>query len=89
MGYYDPEKIEKSVPGSQHVFQSNVTRGIADELRLIKAQFNPAPGSYDKNDGFDVVYKDKDQATRQFMANMPKKIVPVNLYDPHAEPELD
>jgi hypothetical protein len=37
--------------------------------------------------GFDDKEKDLDKMTHQFIDKMPKKMMPVNLYDPHALPE--
>jgi len=32
-------------------------------------------------------WREQDEGTRHFREQVPKKIVPVNLYNPHAEPE--
>ena len=47
----------------------------------------PAPGQYDRQDGFDVKYQEQDKGSHQFVDRIQKQIVPVNLYDPHAPPE--
>jgi len=47
----------------------------------------PAPGTYDLNDGFDGMYDQRDLGTRQFKHPMMKKIVTVNLHNPHAPPD--
>jgi hypothetical protein len=49
----------------------------------------PAPGDYDIADGFDMAWRNTDEGTSAFRDPIPKKIVPVNLYNPHAEPESD
>ena len=52
-------------------------------------QKEPAPGDYDVNEGFDQAWRYTDEGTSAFRDPVPKKIVPVNLYNPHAEPESD
>jgi len=54
-------------------------------------EFSPAPGHYDNinNGDFDKKWIDFDVLTHQFREPVPKKIVPVNLYNPHADPEND
>ena len=47
----------------------------------------PAPGTYDRRDGFDIKYEQRDIGTRNFKHPLPKKIVTVNLHNPHAPPE--
>jgi hypothetical protein len=54
---------------------------------LVQAGFNPAPGQYERYDGFDDKWKDNDILTAPFRDPVPKKIVPVNLYNPHSEPD--
>ena len=49
----------------------------------------PAPGDYDVSHGFDHAWKHTDEGTAPFRDPVPKKIVPVNLYNPHGEPESD
>lgn len=49
----------------------------------------PAPGTYEKFDGFDGKWRETDFGTRQFKDDAQKKIVPVNLYNPHAVPETN
>jgi hypothetical protein len=49
----------------------------------------PAPGDYDRQDGFDVKWKEEDDTSAAFREPIPKKIVPVNLYNPHADPDAD
>ena len=46
----------------------------------------PAPGDYDVGDGFDLAWRQTDEGTSAFKDPIPKKIVPVNLYNPHTEP---
>jgi hypothetical protein len=38
---------------------------------------------------FDLAERNKDLGTSSFKLQVPKKIVPVNLYNPHAEVEAD
>ena len=38
---------------------------------------------------FDEKWREENILTHQFRDKVPKKIVPVNLYNPHAEPEND
>jgi len=40
-------------------------------------------------EGFEAKWKEFESGTHQFKDSIPKKIVPVNLYNPHAEPEGD
>ena len=47
----------------------------------------PAPGQYETADGFDLKWREQEEGTANFREAVPKKIVPVNLYNPHAEPE--
>ena len=49
----------------------------------------PAPGQYETADGFDLKWREQDEGQANFREAVPKKIVPVNLYNPHAEPEGD
>ena len=49
----------------------------------------PAPGDYDVQDGFDLAWRATDEGTSAFKDPIPKKIVPVNLYNPHAEPDSE
>ena len=44
---------------------------------------NPDPTHYNINTGFDAVWKTKGQITANFQTPAPRKIYPVNLYDPH------
>lgn len=46
-------------------------------------------GQYEHKDGFDAKWKETDFGTSQFKESAQKKIVPVNLYNPHAVPEPD
>lgn len=63
-------------------------RGQQENTRkIIENQLQPAPGTYDRRDGFDFVYEQRDEGTRQFKAPMPKKRVTVNLHNPHKAPE--
>ena len=47
----------------------------------------PAPGTYDRRDGFDIAYEERDLGTRNFKLPMPKKMVTVNLHNPHKAPD--
>lgn len=40
-------------------------------------------------EGFDLAWRATDEGTSAFKDPIPKKIVPVNLYNPHAEPDSD
>ena len=88
MGYYEPVHPEKNQPAAQSVFQSVTNRGKQESTRqIIESQLLPAPGTYDRHDGFDISYESKDLGTRQFKNPISKKIVTVNLHNPHAPPE--
>ena len=39
--------------------------------------------------GFDLAERERDAGSRPFKQPVPKKIVPINLYNPHAEAESD
>jgi hypothetical protein len=54
---------------------------------LQQAALEPAPNSYDYVHGFDLAERERDQGSRPFRLPLPKKIVPVNLYNPHAPVE--
>lgn len=45
----------------------------------------PPPNQYDIQEGFQKAYQDKDKVSSSFMPSTQKKIIPVNLYDPHSE----
>lgn len=49
----------------------------------------PAPTTYDPLFGFNIAEKNRDVITSSFKPPVPKKIVPVNLYNPHAQVEDD
>ena len=49
----------------------------------FKGNSNPDPTYYNIDTGFDATWKAKGQITANFQAPVPKKIYPVNLYDPH------
>jgi hypothetical protein len=88
VGYYDPEPVMKNVPGAQNVFQSVTNRGAQENTRkIIENQLQPAPGTYDIRDGFDITYEERDIGTRAFRAPLSKKMVTVNLHNPHKAPD--
>jgi len=88
VGYYDPEPTTANVPAAASVFQSVTNRNQQENTRkIIENQLQPAPGTYEKRDGFDIVFEQRGMGTRQFKAPMPKKIVTVNLHNPHAPPD--
>ena len=63
-------------------------RGAQENTRkIIENQLQPAPGTYDRRDGFDIVYEERDLGTRNFKMPLPKKMVTVNLHNPHKAPE--
>ena len=64
---------------------------MVPDKKLEQYRNEPAPGDYDRLDGFDIMYEEDDDRnnTAAFREPIPKKIVPVNLYDPHAEPEQE
>ena len=64
-------------------------RDIVDPKTLENASNAPAPGHYEKIDGFDGKWRETDFGTRQFKDDAQRKIVPVNLYNPHAVPETE
>ena len=79
IGVYNPEKVQKSIPAAQSVFKSLVERNfrkLQDEI--------PAPNSYEVRGVFDLKEREKDAGSRPFKMAVPMKIVPVNLYNPHA-----
>jgi hypothetical protein len=51
--------------------------------------YNPGPDSYKLPFGFDLTENEKDAGSRPFRQPVPKKIVPVNLYNPHSEVSND
>ena len=57
--------------------------------RLDQTALEPAPTTYDPLFGFDLAEKERGFVTSSFRPPIPKKIVPVNLYNPHAEVEDD
>jgi hypothetical protein len=88
VGSYNPEKIMKSIPACVNVFQSTVDRN-ANLRKLEQAVTEPGPTTYDPMIGFDLAEMERGKITSSFRPPVPKKIVPVNLYDPHAEVEDD
>ena len=50
------------------------------------SSFEPGPGEYENTGGFDDKEFEQDILTSQFHIPVQKKIVPVNLYNPHGEP---
>lgn len=84
VGQYNPKRVEKHVPAASNAFKTKAERNI------ISTDPNaPAPGHYEKLDGFDSKWRETDFGTRQFKEETQRKIVPVNLYNPHAVPEND
>lgn len=49
----------------------------------LKFNTNPAPTDYQINSGFDESHKNVGLVSSSFKEPVQKKIVPVNLYDPH------
>jgi len=67
------------------VFTSTTDRNA--QARLLEQQaLEPAPTTYDPLFGFDLI-EHGGHITSSFRPPIPKKIVPVNLYNPHAEVE--
>lgn len=88
VGYYDPEPAQRNLPAATSVFQSATTRGQQESIRrLTQQQFEPAPGTYQNRDGFDIKFEERDLGTRAFKAPMPKKLITVNLNNPHQPAE--
>jgi len=75
--------------GCSSAFVSKQERSLVPSRILDQAHRDPAPGDYEINDGFDQAWRYTDEGTSAFRDPVPKKIVPVNLYNPHAEPESD
>jgi hypothetical protein len=75
--------------GCSSAFVSKAERGMLPPRVLAQKSRQPAPGDYDVADGFDLAWRQTDEGTSAFRDPIPKKIVPVNLYNPHAEPESD
>lgn len=86
VGSYDPVKPQKNIPSCVNVFQSTVERN-SDARRLEQASQEPAPTTYDPAFGFDLAENEFGKGTSSFRPPVPKKIVPVNLYNPHAAVE--
>eukprot|EP00347_Sterkiella_histriomuscorum_P014154 403361955 len=86
VGTYNPDRIKGNVPSCMNVFQSQADRNT-DARRLRQAVNEPAPNSYDHINGFDLAERDRDAGSQPFRMPLPKKIVPVNIYDPHAPVE--
>ena len=76
------------MPSCQSVFQSQVARN-SNQRRLVQAQNEPGPSSYTLPQHFDMAIREKDVGSRPFRQAVPRKIVPVNLYDPHAAVDSD
>ena len=89
VGSYNPEKMQRNIPACVNVFQSAVGRGDQEARRLEQQATEPAPTTYDALHGFDLAENEKGLVTSSFRPPIPKKIVPVNLYNPHAEVEDD
>lgn len=54
---------------------------------LVGDKSQPAPGAYELIEGFDRKWAEKDMGTHFFRDKITKKILPINLYNPHEEPE--
>ena len=67
-------------------FISKQERAMLPQKLLEQRAKEPAPGDYDVGDGFDLAWRQTDEGTSAFKDPIPKKIVPVNLYNPHTEP---
>ena len=91
VGQYNPKPVESNKNGHSSIFLSKNERAMLPETKLERFAQMPAPGDYDRLDGFDIMYPEEDDRniTAAFREPIPRKIVPVNLYDPHAEPEQD
>ena len=89
VGQYDPVPVEKNKNGHASMFISKQERAMIPEYKLNQHRNEPAPGDYEVGDGFDLKYREENMSTAAFAQQIPKKIVPVNLYDPHAEPDND
>jgi hypothetical protein len=68
------------------VFQSTVDRN-PNAHKLEHAALEPAPTTYDPLYGFDLAENERGKITSSFRPPATKKIVPVNMYNPHAEVE--
>jgi len=86
VGTYDPEKPSKTIPACVNVFQSTVDRN-PNAHRLEHAALEPAPTTYAPLYGFDLAENERGKITSSFRPPATKKIVPVNMYNPHAEVE--
>ena len=87
VGMYNPKLVEKHVPSATHAFKTQTKREL---ISMRPEDINaPAAGQYEKIDGFDGKWRETDFGTRQFKEDVQRKIVPVNLYNPHAVPETD
>lgn len=89
VGQYNPSPVKGFENGCSSAFVSKQERSLVPSRTLDQAARDPAPGDYEINDGFDQAWRYTDEGTSAFRDPVPKKIVPVNLYNPHAEPESD
>lgn len=89
VGQYSPEPVKGNDNGCSSAFVSKQERAMLPRRDLEQRAKEPAPGDYDVGDGFDLAWRQTDEGTASFKDPIPKKIVPVNLYNPHAEPESD
>ena len=89
VGQYSPSPIKGPGNGCSSAFVSKQERAMIPSKILDQRAKEPAPGDYDVYDGFDLAERHIDEGTSAFKDPIPKKIVPVNLYNPHAEPDSD
>lgn len=79
-GEYDPKEI-LSIPAATSTFKSKTKRL---EFRIHS---NPPPGYYDPN--YSVTTKSSNTITSSFKRPLHMRRYPVNLYDPHAPPDME
>ena len=89
VGQYNPSPAKSNANGCSSAFVSKQERAMIPTKKIEQAAKDPAPGDYEVGFGFDEAWKTTDEGTAAFRDPVPKKIVPVNLYNPHAEPESD
>ena len=87
MGAYDPQKPSKNISfPCTSAFKSGVTR--ASNQRFLEEQAElPDPTSYQHLSNFDTAELSKDTGTANFMQAHQKKVVAINMYDPHEDPK--
>jgi len=82
VGTYDPQVVEKNPITYNGQFKSNTDRNT-NQKYFNQQKLVPGPSTYDHINGFDLSFKERDKGSGPFKDPVPKKIVPINLYNPH------